>query len=523
MEFLYGENSEQDKSPDKTGESKASKKSRKKVTKVPKAVVFGQSKEQPAAGAKEKPARLFEKSKDASETQAKPKETEPVQELELPKVAEYAGELVIDHSDETRAKTEPGNSRGVDAAEPKPEDMSTETDTATPERAEESEPLHESDALPVEEIPEPPRVAPPLFFEFPPEVLRRPEGAGPAMAGWPEITPFDPVRPEASGGAPAIPSHALHPGYHEHVSRPEKNPAEPIITEKEARRREYRAHKHGVSRGVTAGGLAGYIFGKYRGKRIVAEQMEDHLKERDAKIKELVSERDTEREVSRASKERLSVLERTKADFDARMKRIWQQEVLGHEQTKQPEVPMTPPVAETLQPVFEVRSQVEKTGAEAPVQNRPERQQEQIEDSPESNAQDLVPENHRVEMSAWHRIEVDKTTGHVVEAPAVAYGEAFAKEQKQEKLARDAAKAQTAAQVGMTLLDSGTRESSHPLLPKDTAYRPISPLAPAKSIRQIVKENMPFVRRQLAHHTTNPVVWAASAGAVALLLLMGVL
>src|SRR5690606_25713155 len=74
-----------------------------------------------------------------------------------------------------------------------------------------------------------------------------------------------------------------------------------------------------------------------------------------------------------------------------------------------------------------------------------------------------VPKTSKVEMSAWHRIELDKKTGKVVDNPKVEYGEAFAREQRQEKLAKQAAKAQTAAQVGMALLMGGTHPSDKPL------------------------------------------------------------
>lgn len=47
-----------------------------------------------------------------------------------------------------------------------------------------------------------------------------------------------------------------------------------------------------------------------------------------------------------------------------------------------------------------------------------------------------VPDDRRVETSAWHNIEVDKKTGKAVENPTVEYGEEFKREQEQESIRR---------------------------------------------------------------------------------------
>lgn len=43
-----------------------------------------------------------------------------------------------------------------------------------------------------------------------------------------------------------------------------------------------------------------------------------------------------------------------------------------------------------------------------------------------------LPDDHRLEQSAWHRIELDSKTGKVVESPTIAYGQEFKREQGRE-------------------------------------------------------------------------------------------
>lgn len=65
--------------------------------------------------------------------------------------------------------------------------------------------------------------------------------------------------------------------------------------------------------------------------------------------------------------------------------------------------------------------------------------QEQVRAAESSAAEENaeIPDDHRVEKSAWLNIEVDKKTGKAVENPAVEYGEEFKHEQHQEQLRRE--------------------------------------------------------------------------------------
>lgn len=67
-----------------------------------------------------------------------------------------------------------------------------------------------------------------------------------------------------------------------------------------------------------------------------------------------------------------------------------------------------------------------------------------------------VPNDRRVEMSSWHRIEVDKKTGQIVENPSLEYGEEFKYEQKQERSPKDNTKQVGALPVGAVVSGAST-------------------------------------------------------------------
>lgn len=512
MEFLRGDLPESEQLPDESGESKASKKRRTKLKKT----LWGtalERVEENATKKKEAPKETPEKpseSKEAELPQPEVIETEGP-ELELPDVEEEPqGELIIDHSDE---ETVPAVETSIESVEVAPE----------------AEPATELRPETTNEQPEdmtPPRVAPPLLFEFPPAVL----GEAPAEPAAFKEEHVPATRPETPYGAPVIPSHQLHPEYQAQMFDPSSRQPEALVTEQEARGREHTARKRGVSRGVVAGGFVGWWLGNRRGKRVTAKSYDRQLKQRDERIDSLVKEREAQH---LQEKRQQSIIERTQKELEAFTKRIWEQKVLRTRAAASEQV--TPKIAEATQevvaakpervervPTLEVplTPQKEVRGVR-PEAKRPAVETVPVEERPVTEDLYAVPEGRRVETSAWHRIEVDNATGRAVEAPAVSYGEAFVREQQQEKLARDAAKAQAAAQVGMTLLSEPAMvPSSQPAY--DPSYSVTTPSSP-RSFAVVVRENLPFIKQQLRQQTTSPVTWAVAGVLVVVLLLSGVL
>lgn len=69
-----------------------------------------------------------------------------------------------------------------------------------------------------------------------------------------------------------------------------------------------------------------------------------------------------------------------------------------------------------------------------------------------------VPEGSHIEMSSWHRIEVDNKTGRAVEDPSNAYGHEFEVEHRQEMKAEDTA---AGLQVGVQAIGLGASGHAH--------------------------------------------------------------
>lgn len=578
MESLPRKPEQEKVKPDQTGEQDTSKKRRKKSAKILKKTV-GSSVVIPAEkDSADAPRRrlLAESAKEQKKEQLqppapKPEETTPQETsseaepilppIELPEVAlsddkEFAGEIVIDHSETPHAEAdeaaEPDEKAPVETASPEVTASSeasepaetapaktSESASTTPEaepvttaETEPTEPAAEPEAAPEE----PPRVAPPFMFTIPAERLR------PA----PETPEAEPTMPVAE--------RPLAEPLRQTAERLRVQRAEATVPVAVAHEREYRAEKRGLSRGVVAGGFTGWWLGRRGNKELKREvkATRAELKDRDAKIEGLVRDRQVE---SETAKHRLSVIERTQAEMKKLMQRTWDNDVLRRSSrseaplraTRVVEVPAQP-VPESAQPVFEpireafkpvyrpfeaapqtaesmaaVRTSVAPEEARPTVQTTERVQQAEkpetpIEDRPITEETYLSPEGRRVEMSAWHRVEIDQKTGKAVEQPAVAYGEAFRQEQQQEKLAADAAKAQTAAQVGMTVLLGGTDETQTPLMPTSSA-----PIQKSNLVTQSLKKEAIQAARQIAQQSMSPLTWIVALALVVLLFLTGVL
>lgn len=137
--------------------------------------------------------------------------------------------------------------------------------------------------------------------------------------------------------------------------------------------------------------------------------------------------------------------ERTKTSLEKQLDRLKQLVVPIPVPTpprpERPQMQQTVPKYEAPAPVPR-QAQAERASANpllAPLPANPETKTPLPQNAPEKQNPDIAPEipkDHKVESSAWHHIEIDKKTGKAVEAPTVAYGEEFKREQHQEQLRR---------------------------------------------------------------------------------------
>jgi hypothetical protein len=127
------------------------------------------------------------------------------------------------------------------------------------------------------------------------------------------------------------------------------------------------------------------------------------------------------------------------------------------------------------------------------------------------------PAGRRVETSAWHRYEIDATTGKLVDNPELAYGKEFKKEQKQERLRTATTDQARATSVGSTILTgvdvAGTTQSQQASQQPDT--HKTSQKGPAVDAQ--------LISRQLMRRTTDPITWIIALLCVIFLLVIGVL
>lgn len=272
----------------------------------------------------------------------------------------------------------------------------------------------------------------------------------------------------------------------------------------------YRGTKRGTSRGVLAGGIFGYMLGRHGRKEAVKQAQEE-----------------TKREVAKRDKEiqRLSFDQQIAAARLEEVKRTqeYMASAIDHPSPdRDPERPLTVLRAEAPAPALAEAAPtviaVEKPPV--PAEQRPKKPEALPEEQPITEETYRPPTDRRVEMSAWHRIEVDAATGKAVESPEVAYGEEFKREQRQEQLhvqrqlEQDAAVAGHAVLMGMESSGQDTQTASS-AAPK--------PKTPRPSATQFWQANKSYIKQQLTKRTTDTTTWLIALGVFVVLFLSGVL
>jgi hypothetical protein len=152
-----------------------------------------------------------------------------------------------------------------------------------------------------------------------------------------------------------------------------------------------------------------------------------------------------------------------------------------------------------------------------------------------------VPEGSKVEVSAWHRIELDQKTGKPVSAPEVAYGEEFRQEQRQEVWREDNKKRKLAQQKNkpdvkingggaMAGQLGGLATSSFESAPSNGSFS--TPRSPSSNASMQPVKSMPIENEHVKHltvggellrHASSPLVWVTAIVIVIALFIFGIL
>lgn len=484
---------EDDKKPDETGSSEASKKKKKKSAKFPlpvkkeKADSTVDRADKPSKEGKEQPDEQTAKGEASPESDIQPE----ADQVESSDGEAYQGELVIDHSDDELVLPALAEEAGDTA--PQHEVQSAGQQVA--------ETTQETDHMPADPIPVPP---PFWHIGVPDWYQRSAESAG---------STYQADRPESLSGT--VEQSAVNSDALADVSVDGE-----AVSVQDAARRSYRAEQRGLSRGVASSALAGWWFGRRSGRHQIERSVQPQLQRNEQKLQQIM------REVSNlddVSKRRESVLNRTQEKLQTLLERTRDIRVLPRREEQPPATRAEVPVNER-EPVSAAETpkkpEIKKASAEKPIPHLP------TEKPAESEQPQQAPKGRRYEMSAWHRVEVDEKTGRLAEKPATEYGEAFHNEQQQEKLVHSAAKAQTAAQVGMTLLAAegatGQQAAAQPTATAQSfATKPAKKKQPSQL--QAMLQDTEYIRQQLTQNATNPSIWLTALAVVVFLLLSGVL
>ncbi len=266
-----------------------------------------------------------------------------------------------------------------------------------------------------------------------------------------------------------------------------------------------RSEKHISGHNVTTWPIFGWWFGR-RGRSRAERAIQQSIVDNNEAIKQATFDINREKELSNR---RISLLERTQYELNRALSKT-KREIENvrsniSEQAYQPKYhefdSQTP---ESAAPVFEINDR--------PYESEAKLKPDSTEIALESRTTDNI-----IETSAWHRVELDKRTGHLAENPSVEYGQEFAREQSQEKLAREAAAAQTAAQLGTTLFAGGVPTSS-----SQSDFTTNSENVSSKPTTDISQEIV-YMGRQIVNNTKNPSIWLVAFVIVLFLFAVGLL
>lgn len=275
----------------------------------------------------------------------------------------------------------------------------------------------------------------------------------------------------------------------------------------EARQKSYEApkrlEKHTSSSNVTTWPLFGWWFGR-RGRSRAERVIQQAVIDNNEAIKQATFDIKREKELSNR---RISLLERTQYELNRALSK-----------TKREIENVRSNISEqAYQPKYhEFDSKV--TASTVPsleIYDQPKVEEVSNTDNKEPKITDNI-----VETSAWHRIELDKKTGHLVEKPSVEYGKEFAHEQNQEKLSHKVSVATTATHLGATLFASNMSTSSGSMGSHSKSGN--STHNQSKSGTDLGQE-FAYMGRQVISNTKNPSTWLIAFVILLLLIALGIL
>jgi len=248
-----------------------------------------------------------------------------------------------------------------------------------------------------------------------------------------------------------------------------------VATKQELEDVKYYAAKSGQSRGVTTGLFVGGAYEHFKHKRR-QKKMEKHLEKQAKELKKLRTEQYYEKQKHEGEK------------------REFQRQY------------------QALERRFETAPQPEKRTAR--------HMERAVMDEPE---QLKVPENHRLENSAWHTIEVDAKTGKAVETPTFQYGHEYYRERAKEA-APLAQRNSAAGEIALVAAANAGQGGNSAASPTPTSP-PTIPLATAQGSPSAVSKKLAGDSAAKAPKSASPAgpIWPWAVALVVIVVLLAIL
>ena len=264
-----------------------------------------------------------------------------------------------------------------------------------------------------------------------------------------------------------------------------------------------RSEKHISGHNVTTWPIFGWWFGR-RGRSRAERAIQQSIVDNNEAIKQATFDINREKELSNR---RISLLERTQYELNRALSK-----------TKREIENVRSNISEqAYQPKYhEFDSKM--TAFTAPSLELYD--QPKVEEASNTENKEPKTTDNIVETSAWHRVELDKKTGHLVERPSVEYGKEFAHEQNQEKLSHKVSVATTATHLGATLFATNMSTPSGPTGARSKSSNGAH--SQSKSDTDLSQE-FAYMGRQVISNTKNPSTWLIAFVVLLLLIALGIL
>lgn len=334
------------------------------------------------------------------------------------------------------------------------------------------------------------------------------------------------VRPATTGTTHHYASGGSQPVYNQIYTPSVPSQAELDAAEEDGRR-------SGVRKGLGAGLLFGWMFGRH-GKKKAAREHKKDMQAANQKIEKLAEgQQRAETSISnlkineqnlqaRLNNKAQQISQLEKSMDDNRREKTAAKAVLNNLVETTARLSSTEEQYKSKEKVsgYEMASDAAKVAIAEKFAAAKHEQAEKIQKLEQQLDQEVESNNHRVETSAWHRIELDAKTGRVAEDPKLAYGQEFFKERQNEVKRSDDFGSSGGGSSSVIAGVAGLAASG---LAKASLELSETKKAEQLALAQKAVEKELSAGQELLRYASNPLIWIAAILVVLALFAFGLL